>query len=176
MTLDSTTSNAASTYTESNPQVITYDDLIPHDSFDDGNSYSAARLHVSDNTSYGVYYNFAAASAMTITGESNRNDATYDICPKSWRLPTEGEQGTVVGGDYVSAWLPVYSGDYISGSITNESTKGYWWSSTASTSIVSLLNKGKYRSVVTYTDGSLSLNTDGMGRVDGLSIRCIRAG
>ncbi len=42
------------------------------------------------NTQYGALYNYYAATAGTITGDSNSTNATYDICPAGWRLPTGG--------------------------------------------------------------------------------------
>ena len=126
MTLDSTTSNVASTYTESSPQTILYSEPTS------GSSYDQAMLHISTNTSYGVYYNYAAATAMTITGYSNSTNSTYDICPKGWRLPTSNEQATIgsSAGNYVSTWLPVYAGFYHGGPLDYESSHGAWWSST----------------------------------------------
>ena len=47
------------------------------------------------NTPYGTLYNYCAASAGTICSaeNSNNNDATSDICPAGWRLPTGGDYG-----------------------------------------------------------------------------------
>ena len=44
-------------------------------------------------TAYGVLYNYYAATAGTITGSSNSLNATSDICPAGWRLPTGGSSG-----------------------------------------------------------------------------------
>ena len=41
----------------------------------------------------GTYYNYYAATAGANLGESNTDDATQDICPAGWRLPTGGEYG-----------------------------------------------------------------------------------
>ena len=45
--------------------------------------------------SYGTLYNYCAASAGTICSDSNanNNDATSDLCPAGWRLPTGGSSG-----------------------------------------------------------------------------------
>ena len=48
---------------------------------------------ITSGTPYGTLYNYYAASAGTITGNSNANHAQYDICPAGWRLPTGGEYG-----------------------------------------------------------------------------------
>ena len=44
---------------------------------------------------YGTLYNYCATSAGTICSDknSNNNDATSDICPAGWRLPTGGSSG-----------------------------------------------------------------------------------
>ena len=59
---------------------------------------------------YGVYYNYCAASAGTycMPKGSNSGDATYDVCPKGWRLPT----GSLSGEFY--ALYNSYSDDAIS--------------------------------------------------------------
>ena len=41
----------------------------------------------------GIYYNYCAASAGTICDNSSTSDATSDICPAGWRLPTGGSGG-----------------------------------------------------------------------------------
>ncbi|MBR2708773.1 hypothetical protein IKE98_00315 [Candidatus Saccharibacteria bacterium] len=49
----------------------------------------------------GVYYNFCAASAGSYCYDeySAENDATEDICPAGWRMPTGG-----IGGEYDSLY------------------------------------------------------------------------
>jgi uncharacterized protein (TIGR02145 family) len=44
-------------------------------------------------TPYATLYNFFAASAGTVSGESNNEDATNDICPAGWRMPIGGGTG-----------------------------------------------------------------------------------
>ncbi len=41
----------------------------------------------------GIYYNYCAVSAGTICDNSSTSDATHDICPAGWRLPTGGSGG-----------------------------------------------------------------------------------
>ena len=43
----------------------------------------------------GVYYNYCAATAGTYcyAGGSGTGNATSDICPKGWRMPTGGSSG-----------------------------------------------------------------------------------
>ncbi len=43
------------------------------------------------NCKYGIYYNYCAASAGTYCTEGNLGNASSDICPANWRMPTGGE-------------------------------------------------------------------------------------
>ena len=78
-TLTSADSNVASSWS------------FPSTSLTSGNSYTDAYSTIRSNTSYGGYYNFCAASAGTVCTGTATIDATYDICPKGWRLPTRNE-------------------------------------------------------------------------------------
>ena len=127
------------------------------------NSYTEPQTTISSNTSYGGYYNFCAASAGTNCQTSSAFNTTYDICPKGWRLPTYNEQKGI--RSYVSAFSPVYSGGYDSGSLGGTGSRGYWWSATANTS---------FRQYYLYYDGG-SLGASNGVKGDGLSVRCIRS-
>ncbi|MBQ9180693.1 hypothetical protein IJ135_01190, partial [Candidatus Saccharibacteria bacterium] len=77
--INSTTTNINTTKT------ISYSNLTS------GNSYDQARIHTGSNSytdGETVWYNYAAATAMTITGNSNSTTAVYDLCPKNWHLPS----------------------------------------------------------------------------------------
>ena len=130
-----------------------------------GNSYSytAPQSTISSNTSYGGYYNFCAASAGTNCQSSTQYNTTYDICPKGWRLPTYNEQQGITS--YSSAFSPVYSGFYYSGSLSNTGSYGYWWSSTA------YYNFNQY--YLYYVSGSLSTRYN--VKYYGFSVRCVRS-
>ena len=41
----------------------------------------------------GVYYNYCAASGGTYCYSSSTANASYDVCPKNWRMPTGGGSG-----------------------------------------------------------------------------------
>ena len=135
---------------------------FPSTSLTTGNSYTAAYSTISSNTSYGGYYNYCAASAGTVCSQT-KADATQDICPRGWRLPTYNEQSGI--RSYVSAFSPVYSGCYGSGSLLGTGSYGYWWSATADTNSIQ------------YSLGSLggSLDAGYYGKYYGLSVRCIRS-
>ena len=126
-------------------------------------SYTDPQVTISSNTSYGGYYNYCAASAGTVCSSSSAQDATQDICPKGWRLPTNSEQSGITG--YVSAFSPVYSGYYSNGSLYYTGSYGYWWSATA--------NRSYYQYYLRYNGGSL--NTGDYNKYNGFSVRCIRS-
>lgn len=140
-----------------------------------GNSYDEPRTAKNNNiTGAGLHYNYAAATVGTITGSSNSAEATQDICPKGWRLPTLAEQTSITGtsqGSYsttnVTAFNAVAAGYYSSGSLRNSGSRGYWWSSTASSTIS--------RYSLNYNT-SYGLNSgDYNSRDNGYSVRCVKA-
>lgn len=139
---------------------------FPSNSLTSGDSYTEARSAISGNTSYGGYYNYCAASAGTVCGSSSAQDATYDICPRGWRLPTHSEQSGITG--YVSAFSPVLSGFYRTGTLSATGSYGYWWSATAS-------NSGNQCSM-NYSGSGLYLYAGGSNDGGyGFSVRCIRS-
>ena len=127
------------------------------------NAYDEARSIIDNDTSYGGYYNYCAASAGTVCNDTTKQDATQDICPKGWRLPTLNEMTGI--RSYRSAFSPVYSGGYYDGSLVNIASVGYWWSATANDSI--------YQYILVYNRGSLK--TDDDDKSYGNSVRCIRS-
>ena len=96
-------------------------------------------------TAYGTLYNYHAASAGTITGSSNSNNASYDICPAGWRLPTGGSSGEFQAlytqYNYSAALLRAsiasggaafaFAGNFSSAAPTEQGSDGYYWSSTS---------------------------------------------
>lgn len=135
-------------------RTITWGDLTA------GNSYDVARYHDSGNTTYGYWYNYAGASAMTITGSNNESEQTYDICPKNWRLPTQAELNGITGK--ADEFSPVAGGRYSEGTLGNEKI-GSWWSSTSrsSTNRNRLVWEGNELTVANYN------------RYRGFYVRCI---
>ena len=98
-------------------------------------------------TPFGTIYNYYVASAGTITGSTNSENAQYDICPAGWRLPTGGELGELktLNQWYDSLSLmraPITDGGAAFSLAGNASTArnggypasqnqiGYYWSST----------------------------------------------
>ena len=127
-------------------------------------SYTAPQTTISGDTSYGGYYNYCAASAGTVCSSSLEQDATQDICPKGWRLPTLDEMNGITS--YVSAFSPVYSGIYEDGSLFVTGSYGYWWSATAATSDT--------QRRLRYVGGSLDADRRSDKNL-GYSVRCIRS-
>ena len=127
------------------------------------NSYTEPQTTISSNTSYGGYYNYCAASAGTVCSSSSVQDATQDICPKGWRLPTYNEQSGITS--YTSAFSPVFSGYYDNGTLRNTGSYGRWWSATAGSF------GGQY--YLNYSYGIL--RTAGSDKYYGYSVRCIRS-
>ena len=105
-----------------------------------GNSYTEARSHVpttTDSNGYtvkqlGAWYNYCAASAGTVCGQTQK-DATEDICPAGWHLPsyitTPGAFVDIV--QYRIAFRSIFGGYYYNGSLNVADAYGLWWSSTA---------------------------------------------
>ena len=137
---------------------------FPTGSLTSGNSYTEARSTISSNTSYGGYYNYCAASAGTVCSQTQAN-ATQDICPKGWRLPTINEMSGITS--YSSAFSPVYSGYYGSGLLYNTGSYGYWWSATAEDS--------NYQRLLGFHSSSLYTDIYYGNKGFGYSVRCIRS-
>ena len=161
--LSSTTESGGSRVLTSVDSNVTQNWTFPTGSLTSGNAYDEARSLISSNTSYGGYYNYCAASAGTVCNDTTEQDATQDICPKGWRLPTESEMSGMT--NYISAFLPVYSGLYRNGTLYGTGYNGYWWSATASYS------SSQYR--LGYDSGSLK--TSSGYKYLGFSVRCIRS-
>lgn len=94
------------------------------------------RTATSDNPLYGTYYNYCAASAGTVCSGTIIADATSDICPSGWHLPTFDEY------DYIYYYEALayeqahwnyeddsQSGYYQSGNFYDDASR--WWSATA---------------------------------------------
>ena len=101
--------------------------LSSANNFSQGSNYDDARI-ACDSTK-GAWYNYAAASAGTITGASNTDEAQASICPKGWRLPTYAETLGILG--YKANYLPVTGGYYSAAGALTSTGYGYQWASTA---------------------------------------------
>ena len=115
------------------------------------------------DTTYGAYYNYCAASAGTVCSQTQAN-ASQDICPKGWKLPTLDQFEGIT--NQRSAFSPVYSGNYGSGTLDYAGSRGYWWSATAVDS--------NYQYTLYYNSGSL-YTRNGYSKNLGRSVRCVRS-
>ena len=142
---------------------VTRNYTLPSSSTSGFDNYTVANMYNGTDTTYGAHYNYCAASAGTVCSGSSEQDATQDICPKGWRLPTYDEIDGV--RSRVSAFSPVLSGYYSRGSLYGTGSRGYWWSATANSSI------SQYG---LFYYGS-SLDTVDFYKDFGYSVRCVRS-
>ena len=105
----------------------------------------AANNNASSLWSYGVWYNWYAASAGNGTYAQTSGNVAGDICPSGWRLPTGGPNSeftalnAAVNGGATNTDLGlrtypvnmVYAGDHNKSADSNRGTYARYWSSTA---------------------------------------------
>ena len=107
---------------------------------DDRQILAMGRSGADATKNIGVYYNYCAASAGTYCMDSNSGtrNASYDICPKGWRMPTGGPSGeyqvlynatSTAGRNYVDD-LEIPRSNYYLGSSVDQSAGGVFWTST----------------------------------------------
>ncbi len=124
----------------------------------------------------GVYYNYCAASAGTycVDSDSGSGNATSDICPKGWRLPTGGSSGefqalyTAYSSSASAMALALrtpLSGRFYDGQARDQGSLGYFWSSTYRSA------SGMYD---LYVDASGVDPQDPYYRFYGFSVRCVK--
>ncbi|MBQ3280489.1 hypothetical protein IJG92_02430 [Candidatus Saccharibacteria bacterium] len=130
----------------------------PTNSLTLGDDYTDSRMECS--STYGAWYNYAAASAGTITGSSNTSAQVYDICPAGWRLPTNSEQSSITS--YSSEYSPITGGTYYAGAL-GATEDGYWLSSTSYSATERYILV--WRNSRLYADGGI--------RVSGVYVRCV---
>ena len=142
-----------------------------------GNTYTEALIATSSTSGYGTYYNYCAATAGEICVDSSTAEATEDVCPAGWRLPTGNNGGEQFilnnsytfqswNANYPAEFLPVAAGYYGNGSLYNSGSLGYWWSSTASGSTL------RYYLLYRTSNGLYSGHHGGV-REYGVSVRCV---
>ena len=166
-----------------------------------GTSYTDPRYYdppgstnnITDETFYGYLYNWCAATGGTSTtctaSGTMPDDATTDICPANWRLPTGGLTGefawlnakmnnlaaiapsTTTGAGYTENWQftgpfrGVFSGGWI-GSFGYQGTLGSFWSSSRNSSSSGAF--GLYFSSTSYVNPGYNVN-----RSNGYGVRCL---
>ncbi|MBQ6149739.1 hypothetical protein IJI86_02080 [Candidatus Saccharibacteria bacterium] len=89
----------------------------------------------------GIYYNYCAASAGSYcyAADASSGDASQDICPAGWHLPTGGASGQYQAlytayssnvANFEAALSTPLSGYFHSGAAYGQGAYGYFWSST----------------------------------------------
>lgn len=131
----------------------------------------------------GVFYNYCAASAGTYCyndGSNTNLNASYDLCPTGWRLPTGSSNGELQllynaysqnNSAFINAFSFVLSGNYF-GSVSNQGARGYLWSSSFDTSA----SEGAMASLYYRSDNDSLSPTSYGSRNYGYPIRCIYNG
>ena len=127
----------------------------------------------------GVYYNYCAASAGSycygngVSEGTSSGNATEDICPKGWRMPTGGSSGEYQalytayssdGAAFVNALRTPLSGYFYISSASYQNSYGYFWSST---------RNSKSAMYVLYVSTSSVNPQNFASRSLGLSVRCV---
>ena len=94
------------------------------------------------NVPYGTLYNYCAASAGTMCSSSYNDNATSDICPAGWRLPTGNTDGElqVLEDSYSTKAIHnsitnggaafAFAGEFLSSTPEGQGSNGNYWSST----------------------------------------------
>ncbi len=135
----------------------------------------------SGSTTTGVWYNYQAATANTISGTSNASVATKDICPAGWHLPSVLEAYSLgfsnVGKKpdaYINAFDMVIGGTFLAdggvNKIVNTFLGSYWTNKDYGSSTL----RDSYRYVLTYDSASDIYFVGGDQRENGCFIRCVR--
>lgn len=132
---------------------------------------------INTGTTYGVLYNWYAATAGTGTYIPTSDDAKSSICPKGWRLPMEDDYGGEFNDLYTSYGSSVInmfsetgpnitlSGMRLGGNTNNQGDRGYYWSSTTSINSRGTANNHFINNSSSY----LTINNGFYG----FSVRCI---
>ena len=125
------------------------------------NTYTDSKIVCSNNSDYGAWYNYVAATAGTINTADNSTEASSSVCPSGWKLPNHSQISAAASNK--TAFSPVAGGYYIGGTL-NYTGNGLWWSSNA--------HGGTNRWYLNYL--SSYLYTIYNSRYYGFYVRCVR--
>ena len=150
---------------------------------DDQLQYNTVNIGNSTYDNYGVYYNWYTATAGngTYSMSTQNTSTTGDICPKGWHLPTGGtatdtnfkvlnnaiNSGSISSPSGLMAAPAnfVYSGYVGVSSVSYRGSYGYYWSSTADSSM--------YAYGVRLLSTDVYPGTGGASKYNGFSVRCV---
>ncbi len=139
-------------------------------------------LYDTGNAENGVLYNYAAATAGTISGATSSAEATESICPKGWKMPSRAEFETLFAAHNIALGnnLPesvaimtseplnfVYSGAISARNEEPSTGGGHWWSTTAPSGNTTT----RYLATLSVNDTVLTDNNMSVGV--GYSLRCV---
>ena len=144
------------------------------------NTHTIPYINASDNESYGVYYNYCAATVGTYCYSANSGDGNvyYDICPAGWKLPSYTEVDSLNNStsNILSSFNLIRSGIYLSGgtesepdSISYAGSRGAYWTSNGYSM------RSSYARVFLIDYSRFSWDNQGSYsfRANGDSVRCI---
>ena len=187
LTTDLTSANTNLDANANTVTISTFNSWIKSSGRASDTAYTSAELipvtgtDSTSNTPYGTLYNYCAASAGTIclASGANNNNATSDLCPAGWRLPTGNTTGEFQAlydlTDYNTATKMIapitdggaafaLSGYFYGSTPTYQGSNGIYWSSTR--------YNGSYMYVLSLVTSDVSLSSR-FSRIIGYAIRCI---
>ena len=143
---------------------------IPASSTSGFSSYNTNNAYL--DSTYGGYYNFYTATAGWGANSVTSGNSPKDICPKGWRLPTGGSAGEfrTLYNNYNSSTLMqgvpnfTLSGGVDYGSVYNQGSNGYFWSSTVDDA---------YDAYTLYLNSSNVRPANRYDKLSGFSVRCV---
>ena len=115
----------------------------------------------------GVYYNYCAASAGTycMAETAGSGNASYDICPKEWRMPTLDEYIILTNAyDSMDAFALAFRAPLSGQSFGSQGKFGLFWSSSFSTTMAM---------TDWYTDSTIVASNSNI-RIHTVSVRCVK--
>ena len=137
-------------------------------------SKNSTQSYGNGSNKIGVYYNYCAASAGTycMSSGSGSGNASHDICPAGWRMPTGGSSGEYKSlynqynnyTNFKNAFHASLSGYFINGSAGGQGSRGLFWSST--------YNSG-YNMYFLFLNTSTVNPENNSSRYSGHSVRCV---
>ena len=161
-TLTPNLSNVSSNYTLPSSNYYAFNDNATAAVY---NSYSS---NCTNSISCFSYYSYVAATAGSNPSSGN---ASQDICPKGWKLPTKNEYKSLLNNQYSGSTPPisapfagVFAG-YLSGSYDGGGSTGFYWTSTA--------EDADYADALVYNSNSAYVNSNFNSKNNGYAVRCV---
>ena len=139
-------------------------------SYTTGKIYTGLMNTTGSYGKYGVYYNYYAATAGTISGDNNQSEATQDICPKGWKMPSQDQFNNLASAynnesaKIIEALRAPFAGYYVEGQSSDNGYIDSFWSTTTR------LYNDRYTFGI-WNDGFNTSSSDVRGR--GHTMRCV---